>query len=449
MRGKHIPRRTVLRGLSTMIALPFLDSMVPAFASSLLRKSRPRRMAFVYIPNGAIMEDWTPAKPGAGYNLGPILKPLEPFREDLLVLTGLAQYQGNSLGDGPGDHARAGSTFLTGVHPKQTSGANIQVGISVEQVVAQKVGGKTRFASVELGTEPGRLAGNCDSGYSCAYSNSVSWRSSTTPNPPEINPRLVFERLFGDVRADETPDARARRLRHDRSILDFVQEDAKRLQGLLGPTDRRKLQEYLEGIREIERRISSVEKEEMELPADLEKPHGIPVEFSEHVKILFDLATVAFQTDSTRILTFMLGPEGSNRSYPEIGVSDAHHGLSHHRRDQEKIQKISKINRFHIEQFAYFLGKMKSVSDGEGTLLDSSMIVYGSGLSDGNLHTHTDLPVLLAGRAGNTLKPGRHMVYPEKTPLNNLFLSMLDRMGIPTETLGDSTDKLEHLSDIG
>ena len=449
MRGKHIPRRTVLRGLGTTIALPFLDSMVPAFASPRLAGKTPRRMAFVYIPNGAIMGDWTPAKPGAGYDLGPILKPLEPFRKDLLVLTGLAQYEGNSLGDGPGDHARAGSTFLTGVHPKKTMGADIQVGISVDQVAAQKVGGKTRFASVELGTEPGRLAGNCDSGYSCAYSNSVSWRSSTTPNPPEINPRLVFERLFGDVRADETPDARARRLRHDRSILDFVQEDAKRLQGLLGPTDRRKLQEYLEGIREIERRISSVEKEEMELPADLEKPHGIPVEFSEHVKILFDLATVAFQTDSTRILTFMIGPEGSNRSYPEIGVSDAHHGLSHHRRDQEKIQKISKINRFHIEQFAYFLGKMKSVSDGEGTLLDSSMIVYGSGLSDGNLHTHTDLPVLLAGRAGNTLKPGRHMVYPEKTPLNNLFLSMLDRMGIPTETLGDSTDKLEHLSDIG
>ena len=449
MRGKHIPRRTVLRGLGTMIALPFLDSMVPAFASPLLRKSRPRRMAFVYIPNGAIMEDWTPAKLGAGYDLGPILKPLEPFREDLLVLTGLAQYQGNSLGDGPGDHARAGSTFLTGVHPKKTSGAHIQVGISVDQVVAKKVGGKTRFASVELGTEPGRLAGNCDSGYSCAYSNSVSWRSSTTPNPPEINPRLVFERLFGDVRTDETLDARAQRFRHERSILDFVQEDAKRLQGSLGPTDRRKLQEYLEGIREIERRISSAEKEELELPADLEKPHGVPVEFSEHVKILFDLATVAFQTDSTRILTFMIGPEGSNRSYPEIGVSDVHHGLSHHRRDQEKIRKISKINRFHIEQFAYFLGKMKSVSDGEGTLLDSSMILYGSGLSDGNLHTHEDLPVLLAGRAGNTLKPGRHMVYPEKTPLNNLFLSMLDRMGIPTETLGDSTGKLEHLSDIG
>ena len=449
MRGKHIPRRTVLRGLGTMIALPFLDSMVPAFASPLLRKSTPRRMAFVYIPNGAIMEDWTPAKPGAGYDLGSILKPLEPFREDLLILTGLAQYQGNSLGDGPGDHARAGSTFLTGVHPKKTSGAHIQVGISVDQVVAQKVGSKTRFASVELGTEPGRLAGNCDSGYSCAYSNSVSWRSSTTPNPPEINPWLVFERLFGDVRTDETLDARAQRLRHERSILDFVREDAKRLQGSLGPTDRRKLQEYLEGIREIERRISSAEKEELELPADLEKPHGVPVEFSEHVKILFDLATVAFQTDSTRILTFMIGPEGSNRSYPEIGVSDVHHGLSHHRRDQEKIRKISKINHFHIEQFAYFLRKMKSVSDGEGTLLDSSMIVYGSGLSDGNLHTHEDLPVLLAGRAGNTLKPGRHMVYPEKTPLNNLFLSMLDRMGIPTETLGDSTGKLEHLSDIG
>ncbi len=449
MRGKYVPRRTVLRGLGAAIALPFLDSMIPAFASPLLKTSTPRRMAFVYIPNGAIMEDWTPTKSGTGYDLTPILKPLEPFREDLLVLTGLAQYEGNSLGDGPGDHARAGATFLTGVHPKKTMGADIQVGISVDQVAAQKVGRKTRFASVELGTEPGRLAGNCDSGYSCAYSNSISWRSSTTPNPPEINPRLVFERLFGGVRTGETLDARAQRLRQERSILDFVQEDARRLQVSLGPTDRRKLQEYLDGIREIERRISSAEKEKINLPADLEKPHGVPVEFSEHAKVLFDLATIAFQTDSTRILTFIIGPEGSNRSYPEIGVSDAHHGLSHHRRDQEKIQKISKINRFHIEQFAYFLRKMKSVSDGEGTLLDSSMIVCGSGLSDGNLHTHGDLPLLLAGRGGNTLKSGRHLVYSEEAPLNNLFLSMLDRMGIPTETLGDSTGKLEHLSNIG
>ena len=449
MTGKHLSRRTVLRGLGTTIALPLLDSMVPAFAASRrLVEKAPRRMAFVYIPNGAIMEDWTPEKTGARYDFKPILQPLKPFRDNMSVLSGLAQHNGKALGDGAGDHARAAATFLTGVHPKKTDGADILAGISVDQVAARRVGHKTRFASLELGTEPGRLAGNCDSGYSCAYSNSISWRSPTTPNPPEINPRLVFERLFGDIRSGETPKVRARRLRQDGSILDFVQEDAKKLQLTLGATDQRKLDEYLEGIRDIERRITSDENQSVQLPPDLEKPAGIPAEFTDHIKILFDLMTVALQTDMTRIVTFMIGREGSNRTYREIGVPDPHHGLTHHQDEQAKIDKISKINRFHAEQFAYLLGKMRSVPDGDGTLLDNSMIVYGSSLGDGNRHTHHDLPVLLAGRAGGTVKAGRHLVYPENTPLNNLFLSMLDRVDIPTETLGDSSGKLEQLSGL-
>ena len=449
MTGKHLSRRTVLRGLGTTIALPLLDSMVPAFAASRrLVEKAPRRMAFVYIPNGAIMEDWTPEKTGARYDFKPILQPLKPFRDTMKVLSGLAQHNGKALGDGAGDHARAAATFLTGVHPKKTDGADILAGISVDQVAARRVGHKTRFASLELGTEPGRLAGNCDSGYSCAYSNSISWRSPTTPNPPEINPRLVFERLFGDIRSGETPKVRARRLRQDGSILDFVQEDAKKLQLTLGATDQRKLDEYLEGIRDIERRITLDENQSVQLPPDLEKPAGIPAEFTDHIKILFDLMTVALQTDMTRIVTFMIGREGSNRTYREIGVPDPHHGLTHHQDEQAKIDKISKINRFHAEQFAYLLGKMRSVPDGDGTLLDNSMIVYGSSLGDGNRHTHHDLPVLLAGRAGGTVKAGRHLVYPENTPLNNLFLSMLDRVNIPTETLGDSSGKLEQLSGL-
>ena len=450
MTGKHLSRRAVLRGLGTTIALPLLDSMVPAFAASrrLIEKA-PRRMAFVYIPNGAIMQDWTPENTGVDYGLKSILQPLEPFRNDVSVLSGLAQHNGNALGDGPGDHARAAATFLTGVHPKKTDGADIRAGISVDQVAAQRIGHKTRFGSIELGTEPGRLAGNCDSGYSCAYSNSISWRSPKTPNPPEINPRLVFERLFGDVRTGETPRARARRLRQDESILDFVQQDTKKLQRTLGATDRRKLDEYLAGIREIERRISSDENQSAQLPPDLEKPAGIPVEFTDHIKIMFDLMTVALQADMTRVVTFMVGREGSNRTYREIGVPDPHHGLTHHQDDQEKIDKISKINRFHVEQFSYLLEKMRSVSDGDGTLLDNSMVVYGSSLGDGNRHTHHDLPVLLAGRAGGTVKAGRHLVYRENTPLNNLYVSMLDRLDIPAETLGDSSGKLEHLSDLG
>jgi hypothetical protein len=443
---KHLPRRMFLRGLGAAVALPYLDAMSPALATPRTRTGPVARMAFLYVPNGIIMPHWTPQADGADFELPRTLQPLQAFRQDLVVFTGLSQVNGRALGDGPGDHARAASTFLTGVHPRKTAGADIQVGVSVDQVAAQMAGGDTRFASLELGLEHGRLAGNCDSGYSCAYSNSISWRTPSLPNPPEVNPRLVFERLFG-AESGESPAARARRLRYEKSILDFVSEDTHALQRELGPTDRRKLDEYLTGVREIEKRIESSEKQSQTAPPT-ERPHGIPVDYSEHARLMLDLMTAAFQTDSTRIATFMLAREGSNRAYREIGISDAHHGISHHRGNEEWIEKLARINQYHVEQFAYLLGRLKTTEDAGGSLLDNVMAVYGSGLADGNRHTHHDLPLLLAGRACGSVKTGRHLRYKSETPMNNLFLSMLERMGVKAETLGDSTGKLHELSEL-
>ena len=445
---KRLPRRTVLKGLGAAIALPALDAMTPAFASTVREKEKaPVRLSFVYVPNGIVMQDWTPAQTGREFELPRILKPLERFREDLYVLTGLNDHNGNALGDGPGDHARAGASFLTGVHCKKTAGADIQAGISADQVAALKVGSRTRLPSIELGCEDSRTVGNCDSGYSCAYTNSISWRTPTTPMPPETNPRLVFERLFGTVDLSLDPATRARRGQYRKSILDLVRDDTQKLVGSLGPADRRKIDEYLTAVREIEKRIEGAERDNLELPS-VEKPAGIPVTFPEYLKLMYDMQVLAFQTDLTRVATLMVGREGSLRVYPEIGVPDPHHPLTHHRDNPEWIEKVTQINCLHTELFAYFLGKLKSTPDGDGTLLDHTMIVYGSGLSDGNRHTHEDLPVLLAGRGGGTLKPGRHLRYPAKTPMTNLYLSLLDRMGVQPESVGDSTGKLEHLSDL-
>ncbi len=434
--------------MGAAVALPFLDAMTPAFADTnrVGVVNTPRRVAFIYVPNGIIMKDWTPAAEGPAFEFTRILKPLEPHREDLLVLSGLTQNNGRALGDGPGDHARAAASFLTGIHPKKTAGADISLGVSVDQIAAQRVGGATRFASLELGCEDGRLVGNCDSGYSCAYSNSISWRTSTTPLPPEVNPRAVFERLFGD--ASETPEVRAKRLAYDKSILDFVLDDTRRLQGDLGRTDRRKLDEYLDAVREIERRIEQAEHDSTEFTPTIEKPSGVPVEFADHVRLMFDLMTLAFQADLTRISTFMICREGSTRTYREIGVPDAHHPLTHHRGNPEWIEKVTKINCFHLEQFAYFINKLKSTPDGDGTLLDRMMVVYGSGLSDGNQHTHNDLPAIVAGTGNGALRPGRHVRYPKETPMNNLYVALLDHMGVPPEKIGDSTGELEHLTDL-
>ena len=441
---KHLSRRTVLRGLGAAVALPFLDSMTPAFAAP-ASASKPVRLAFTAIPNGVNLADWTPMGKGRLFQFSPILKSLEPHREDLLVLSGLAHPNAYELGDGPGDHARAGACFLTGVHPKKTAGADIRNGISADQIAAQALAQETRLASLELGCEDARTVGNCDSGYSCAYTNSIAWRSSTTPLPPEMNPRSVFERLFG---ADDTPldpESRARRARQRKSILDLVGERSQKLLGLVGPADRRKIDEYLYAIREIERQIQRAEQDGREIVPTVEKPPGIPAAFSDHVKLMFDLQVVAFQADVTRVATMMIGREGSLQTYPEIGVPDAHHPLTHHRGTPELVAKVVKVNTYHVELFSHFIGKLKATPDGEGTLLDRTMVVYGSAISDGDKHTHTDLPVLVAGGRSLGLSLGRHVVYPKKTPMTNLYLSLLERASVRPEKIGDSTGKLTQL----
>jgi hypothetical protein len=442
---KHLPRRTFLRGLGAAVALPVLDAMTPAFAATTASVKPPTRMAFIYVPNGIIMKDWTPEATGAAFELPRTLEPLKAYKDRMLLMSGLAHNNGRALGDGPGDHARAAASYLTGVHPRKTSGADIHCGISVDQVAAKFIGSKTRFASLELGCEDGRLVGNCDSGYSCAYSNSISWRGESSPMPPEVNPRTVFERLFGSAEESLSPAAKAKRDRYRQSILDFVTDDTQSLRKTLGPTDRRKLDEYLYGIREIEKRIESSAKT---ITPDMEAPEGVPVDFAEHVKLMFDLMTIAFQTDSTRIATFMLGREGSNRTYREIGVPDPHHGISHHRGNAELIEKLAKINGYHLQQFAKFIDKLAATADGDGSLLDHSMILYGSGISDGNKHLHNDLPVLAVGTGNSAWKTGRHIKYTAETPMTNLFVTILDRVGVPAEKLGDSTGELRELTDL-
>ena len=450
---RHLPRRTFVKGIGTAIALPFLDAMVPAFAPAAARPSSPRRLAFVYVPNGAHMADWTPKQSGTDFELPRILQPLAPLRSEVLVLSGLAQMTGSPYGEKEGDHVRASGAYLTGVRPKLTQGVDIGVGISADQVAAHQIGGRTRFPSLELTCEDSRIGGFCEPSYSCAYLNSISWRTATTPNPPEINPRAVFERLFGASEPGETPADRARRAANRKSVLDFALEDARRLETSLGPTDRRKVDEYLTAVRVIEKRIEAAERDAasdegaQRAPA-MARPAGVPTEVRDHIRLMFDLMSVAFQADLTRVVTFIMGREGSGLTFREIGIPDAHHPLTHHRGNPEMIEKVIQINRYHVEQFVQFLTGLHAVREGDGSLLDHSMILYGSGLSDGDKHLHYDLPLLLAGRGGGSLRPGRHLVYKPETPMNNLLLSLLDRMEVPTDTLGDSTGKLSDLADL-
>lgn len=441
----RIPRRTFLRGMGTAMALPFLESMAPARAGT---QTKPLRMAFVYVPNGVNMSDWTPAGEGTFQSLGAlpkILEPLSGLEGDFQLISGLAHRKADPNGDGPGDHARASATFLTGVQARKTAAVDIHCGVSVDQVAAEVVGSQTRLASLELGCDKGQQAGSCDSGYSCAYQFNLAWRTPTTPLPPEVDPRLVFERLFSNGKAGESKESRARRSANHQSILDFVLQDAKQLRSKLGRTDQRKLDEYMSSVREIEQRIEQAEKFTVPTP-EYERPASIPADYKEHMRVMFDLLALAFQTDSTRVASFMVAHDGSNRSYPSIGVGDGHHDLSHHGGNEEKKQKIVAINRFHMEQFAYFITRLKQSRDGEGSLLDNSMIVYGSGIADGNAHSHSDLPVLLAGRGGGTLQAGRHVRVAGETPMSNLYLSLLDRMGAKEQRFGDSTGTLTQLS---
>ena len=443
----RLSRRTVLRGLGVSLALPWLESLAPHTAAAASGGAAPVRMAFLFVPNGVHLPDWTPQREGFAYDLPHILSPLRRVRDDVTVISGLTHDKGRANGDGPGDHARSASVFLTGAQPRKTDGSNIRSGVSVDQVAAQAAGRATRFASLQLGCEPGRSAGNCDSGYSCAYSSSISWSSESTPLGKETNPRLAFERLFGDgSQAEHDPNA-ARRQQLRMSILDFISEDAKRLQTKLGRQDQQKLDEFLTGVREVEQRIERTDDEsKVSLDVDYPIPKGTPDDYGEHIRLMCDVMALAFQTDRTRIASFMMADAGSNRSYRHINVADGHHDLSHHRGDAAKHAKIREINRFHVAQLAYFLEKLKSIPEGDGTLLDHSMVCYGSGISDGDRHNNENLPVLIAGRGGGTIDAGRHVRVRSETPMCNLYLSMLDRFGTPVDFVGDSTGRISELT---
>lgn len=447
-RDRGISRRTFLRGAAGAgLALPFLESW------SGLRQARgepgskkpPLRLCFVMVPNGIHMAQWKPATDGDGYEMPPLLKPLEPFRKKLLVVSGLAVDGARGKGDGAGDHARAGGAFLTCAHPRKTEGADIEVGISADQVAAKVLGEGTPFPSVELGTDPSAQNGNCDSGYSCAYVSNLAWASPSQPLAKEVQPRRAFQRLFLDGEG-LTPGERAKRDRFRAGILDAVKDDAKRVETRLGGADRKKLDEYLESVRALEKRLDPKAGDRKKLSVPTTPPAGVPADYGEHLRLMYDVIKVGFETDTTRVVTFMCGNEGSNRSYPQLGVPDGHHETSHHGKDPEKLGKIAKINKFHVEQLAYFLGQLEKTKDGQGTLLDSTAVVFGSAISDGDRHNHDDLPILVAGRAGGTIATGRHLQLRKETPLANLYLALLLRAGVKTERFADSTEPLAGLA---
>ena len=431
---KAIDRRTVLRGAGATLALPLLDSM----AAALTAAARPiNRFGVVYVPNGIMMQNWTPAARGARFDFTPILKPLEPFRDDLLVISGL-----NSTPPEPGGvHARASTRFLTDVHPKPTAGSDLQAGISIDQIAAKELGRHTQLASLELGLESTESAGSCDVGFSCAYTSTISWRSAKTPLPMQHNPRGVFERLFGDTGSTD-PAARLARMQQERSILDSVIEKTANLERGLGPSDRIKLNEYLDAIRDVERRIQKAEEQSArELPV-MAQPAGIPSTFEEHAQLMYDLYVLAYQCDLTRVITFMIGREFSGRTYPDLGIPDAHHAISHHGKDPEKLAKLVKVNTCHTELFAHFLKRLQATPDGDGSLLDHAMIIYGAGMSDGDKHDPQNLPILLLGGGAGQLKSRGHRRFPKGTPLANLHLTLLDKLGVQVEKIGDSTEPL-------
>ena len=445
LQNSKLSRRTVLRGLGVSLALPWLEATSTIAKAAVVAPS-PTRMAFIFVPNGVVMNNWVPKTEGYGFELSPTLQPLAPVQDDLTVITGLTHDKGRANGDGAGDHARSASVFLTGSQPRKTDGEHIRSGMSVDQLAAKAVGQNTRFSSLELGVDPGRMAGNCDSGYSCSYSSNISWSGESNPVGKEVNPKLVFERLFGGGKPSEVDKSQQQREALQKSVLDFIADDAKRLQSKLGRNDNRKLDEYMTGVREVERRIGTRTAKPVDIHVDYAIPDGIPGDYQDHMRMMCDLMVLAFQTDSTRIATMMFANAGDNKNYRKIGVAEGHHDLSHHGDNPEKLEKISQINRFHIQQLSYLLTKMKSIREGERNLLDNSMVVYGSGISDGNRHNHDNLPILLAGSGGGTIDTGRHLRYDLETPVCNLFMSMLDRMGVDTPFIGDSTGRLPGLS---
>jgi len=434
-----IPRRTFLRGAGTALALPLLDAMRPALTSA--SQARPAmRLAFFAVPNGIVMDRWTPAGAGRGFPLTPVLEPLAAFRDRMVVLSGLGNNEARKLEfEIAGDHPRACSAYLTATHPKMTSGADIQCGVSVDQVAAAAFGTQTPLPSLEIGLEA-PLEGACESAYSCVYYNTISWRSPTVPLPMENRPRAVFERLVGD---STDPAERAARIRENRSILDFVAEDLKRLMRAVGAGDRAKLDQYAEAVRSVEQQIQVTEqRSQTELP-DLEKPIGVPATFSEYARLMLDLQVLAFQGDITRVATFMVGHEMDGKAYPELGFGDPHHSLTHHQGDTAKIEKVVQINVFHARVYAYFLERLRSTPDGDGSLLDHALLMYGSALSDGNMHLYTDLPVLLVAGRATGIAGDRHLRFADDTPMANLYLTLLDRMGVRVERFGDSSGRID------
>lgn len=443
MTGQRLSRRTTLRGLGAVMALPMLEAMVPNRVFGAGLAGQPVRLAFLYVPNGKHMPDWMPTSAGTDYELPKTLKPLARLKDDFSLLSGLTHQKAYANGDGGGDHARAITTFLTGRQAKKTDGADIRAGISVDQVAARELGKVTRFASLELGAEAGAQSGNCDSGYSCAYSSNIAWFDDTQPVTKEVNPKLVFDRLFRGGREGESDEARRKRLRYNQSILDLVLDDAKRLRSRVGVADQRKLDQYLNAVRELEVRIEKSSSNTSHENLAFKRPSGVPANYEEHLRLLLDLIVLAFQTDTTRVATMIFANEGSNRNYDFLGIPEGHHDLSHHEGKVEKQEKIQRINEFHVSQLAYFLDRMREVEEADSSLLGNSMILYGSGIADGNSHAHTNLPILLAGAGGGILKSGRHIAYPEGTPLTNLYLSMLNGLGMELDQLGDSTGQLD------
>src|SRR5947209_10638449 len=433
---KAIPRRAFLRGAGAALALPVLDAMTPALSAE---TARPTRMAFIQVPNGImnLKNEWAPKAEGP-LEMTRILEPLADFRDRLVVMSGLDSQQAAGLNfEVGGDHPRACTAWLTGTHAKMTSGADLRAGISVDQIAAREFGKHTQLASLEIGLESPEVVGACESAYGCAYYNTIAWRNDTSPLPMENRPRAVFERLFGE--AGTNPKARVALRREDRSILDAINSDVKRMRMKVGGTDRGKIDQYLEAVRDVERRMQLAEKQGAREMPQIEAPVGAPEVFSEYFKLMADLMVLAWQTDMTRVITFMMGHEMSGRAYPEVGFGDAHHPCTHHQGDPEKIEKTVKINTFHIKMLSHYCAKLRSTPDGDGSLLDHSLIMYGAALSDANLHLYTDLPILLVGG----IKGGMHIRYPAKTPLTNLLLTMLDKAGVPdVQKLGDSTKRL-------
>ena len=440
VRNLGISRRTFLKGAGVSMALPFLEAMAPGMVRA-QDQLRPKRFMAFFVPNGIHMPGWTPASAGSNFELSPILSPLSGLRSEISILSGLSNVAATPQGDGPGDHARGTSCFLTCAHPVKTEGANISIGPSVDQLLAAHLSGQTTLPSLELGCEGGGSTGGCDSGYSCAYSRNISWRSATTPAAKEVNPRSVFDRLFAGFVPGESQETLARKLRYKQSILDFVLSDAQSLSNRLGQKDRMKMDEYLTGVRELEQRIELAgQADEGPSCQPFERPSGVPNQLQEHVRLMLDLVVLAYQCDMTRVATFMLGNGGSNRSYGFIGVPGAHHEISHHQNDPAKHAQLQTIGTWEVEQLAYFLDRLAQTQDGSGSLLDQSMVLFSSEIADGNSHGHFDLPVLLAGRGGGTLQPGRHIEFGNDMPIANLYLAIMQNMGMDIQAFGDDGD---------